>query len=231
MKQINLYWVKNNWQILVITLLLLLLAFQCNQEPSLAENHKSNAKEQTKIARQETKKSIDIVNDYKIEIAKKNLQIANYQKLLAISENKVKAKLSDLKQYKNSSIVVYYKDRYNVIEGVKSIDTNTIAIKDNVSRLVISDLIKYDGLKYDNPILKSQLNTVSEKFIIANNTIDTLKISINNISSAYESANNSNELAIKQVEKQVKQERRKKNFWKYASIVVASGLGYLYITK
>jgi len=229
MKQINLYWVKENWQILVITLLLLLLAFQCNQEPSFADQHKSNAKEQIKVARDETKKTTDIIDSYKKEIAKKSLQIENYERLLANSQNKVKAKLSDLKQYKSSSIVVYYKDRYNLTDGVKSIDSTTISIKDTVSRLVISDLIKYDGLKYDTPILKSQLNVVNEKFIIANNTIDTLKISINNISSAYENASTEKDLAIKEVEKSLQKEKLKKNVWKYVAIGTGLFLGYLQI--
>jgi len=97
--------------------------------------------------------------------------------------------------------------------------------------LVIGDLIRYDGLKYDTPILKIQLNAVNEKFIAANKTVDTLKISISNIASHYEKANNEKDLAIKDIEKQVRSERRKKNFWKYATVVVASGLGYLYVTK
>jgi len=227
--QTVLYWIKLNWKnlALILSVLIILLMFKCDPEPSLVKEHKANAKENLNVARGETKKTDNVIIDYKKTISDKDKEITNYKIKLANSQKTLNAKLSDLKQYKNSNIVVYYQDRYNITEGLKSIDTNTIAVKDNVSRLVISDLIKYDGLKYDTPILKSMLVASNQKYEVANKTIDTLKISINNISSAYESANESKDNVITSIEKQVRSERRKKNIWKITAFGVLAGAVYL----
>jgi len=227
--QTVLYWIKLNWKnlSLILAVLIILLMFKCEPEPSLVKEHKANAKENLNVARTETKKTDNVISDYKKKVSDLQTKVDNYQKLLANSEKQTKVKLSDLKQYKNSNIVVYYQDRYNITEGLKSIDTNTIAVKDNVNRLVISDLIKYDGLKYDTPILKSMLVASNQKYEVANKTIDTLKISINNISSAYENANKSKDNVITSIEKQVKSERRKKNIWKITAFGVLAGAVYL----
>jgi len=217
---------KHGWKISTVVLAIILL-MQCgNSEPQIAI-HKDKAKEHLTIARKEVDKTDDIIADYEKQILAKDKLLSDYKLKLANSQKQVKAKLSDLKQYKNSNIVIYYKDRYNVTDGLKSIDTNTIAVKDDVSKLIISDLIKYDGLKYDVPILKSELNTVNDKFLIANTTIDTLKISINSISKAYENANTENQLAIKEVEKSLKKEKLKKNVWKFVAIGSGLFFGYL----
>jgi len=71
------------------------------------------------------------------------------------------------------------------------------------------------------------LTTSEQKFNLANKTIDTLKISINSISEAYESANESNNKVITSIEKQVKSERRKKNIWKITAFGVLAGAVYL----
>jgi len=232
MKQINLLYVQKNWKnialAIAVIIIFLMVTCQNSKEPS---PHKAKAETYLTDARKEVSGTDVTVSNYKKIIAEKDAKIKTFETLLANSQRNTNDKLNDLKHYKNSDIAIYFKDRFNVTEGLKSIDSTTIAIKDTVSRLVIGDLIRYDGLKYDTPILKSQLNAVNEKFIAANKTVDTLKISISNIASHYEKANNEKDLAIKYIEKQVRSERRKKNFWKYATVVVASGLGYLYITK
>jgi len=234
MRKLNALWIERNiWKLLlIVSLMIIFLMMTCKgSQTSLAETHKDKAKEHLGTARSETDKSKTVIENYKLKVSELENQVKDYQNKLTNSQKSVNSKLAVLKSYNNSDIANYYLDRFSLNEGVKSIDTTTIAIKDNVSRLVISELIKYDGLKYDTPILKNQLIATNEKYEVANKTIDTLKISINNISSAYENANSEKDLAIKDIERQVRSERRKKNFWKYSTMVVGAVSGYLLITK
>jgi hypothetical protein len=231
MKQINLYWIKENWQIIAITLLLLVVLFQCNNsQPSLADAHKDNATQFQQKARTEVVQSNDIIKDYKILIKKKDAEILKLKKDSIKNSKSVNSKLSDLRRYNNSDIAKYYIDRYNQPQAIKSVSTNEVTIKDTLSRFIISDLIKYDGVKYDYKILTKEYSIVNSKFELANNTIDALKVNINNISSAYESSINENKLAIKEVEKQLRKEKRKKTLYKITTVAAIIGGGYL-LTK
>lgn len=231
MKQINLFWIKENWQIIVITLLLLVLLFQqCEPQPALTANYKANAEQFQQKGRKITVQSNDIISDYKDIIKIKDAEIANLKKDSIKHSKIVKAKLSDLKRYNNADIAKYYIDRYNQPQAIKTVSTNEVIIKDTLSRFIISDLIKYDGVKYDYKLLTSMYSLQNAKFQSANTTIDTLKVNINNISSAYESSIEQNKLAIKEVEKQLRKEKRKKTLYKITTVAAIITGGYL-LTK
>jgi hypothetical protein len=233
MKQINLFfilfWIKRNWQVIVITLLLLIVLFQCQPQPTLTANYKDNATKFQQKARTEVVQSNDIIKNYKILIKKKDAEILKLKKDSIKNSKSVNAKLSDLRRYKNTDIAKYYIDRYNQPQAIKSTSTNEVTIKDTLSRFIISDLIKYDGIKYDYKILTKEYSIVNSKFELANNTIDTLKVNINNISSAYESSINENKLAIKEVEKQLRKEKRNKTLYKITTVAAIIGGGYLLV--
>lgn len=231
MKQINLFWIKDNWQIIVITFLLLVVLFQqCEPQPSLTANYKANAEKFQKKARKISVQSNDIISDYKDKIKIKDAEIAKLKKDSIKNSKIVYAKLSDLKRYKNTDIAKYYIDRYNQPQAIKTVSTNEVTIKDTLSRFIISDLIRYDGVKYDYKILTNMYSLQNAKFVSANSTIDTLKVNINNISSAYESSIEQNKLAIKEVEKQLRKEKRKKTLYKITTVAAILGGGYL-LTK
>ena len=231
MKQINLFWIKDNWQIIAIALLLLVVLFQqCEPQPSLTANYKANAEKFQKKARKITVQSNDIIEDYKDAIKVKDAEISKLKKDSIKNSKIIYAKLSDLKRYKNTDIAKYYIDRYNQPKAIKTVSTNEITIKDTLSRFIISDLIKYDGIKYDYKILTKEYSIVNSKFELANSTIDTLKVNINNISSAYENSIEQNKLAIKEVEKQFRKEKRKKTLYKITTVAAIITGGYL-LTK
>lgn len=228
MTQINLSWIKRNWQIIVITLLLLVVLFQrCEPQSQLAESHKQKSEQSLKNARSESLKLIDIKKNYKDKLKKKDLEIDKLKRNSEINNKLLNAKLKRVMNYNNSDIANYYIERYNQSNAVKSIGANEVAIKDTLSRFIISDLIKYDGIKYDYKTLNKEYLIVNEKFNLANKTVDTLNLSINNISTAYEIANNERLQQIKQVEKQVKKERREKNIYKIITIATIVAGGYL----
>jgi len=231
MKQINLFKIKDNWQIIVITSLLLIVLFQqCEPQPSLTANYKANAEQFQQKARKISVQSNDIIEDYKDAIKVKDAEIAKLKRDSVKNSKIVYAKLSDLKRYNNSDIAKYYIDRYNQPQAIKTVSTNEVTIKDTLSRFIISDLIKYDGVKYDYKILTNMYSLQNAKFVSANSTIDTLKVNINNISSAYESSINENKLAIKEVEKQLRKEKRKKTLYKITTVAAIVTGGYL-LTK
>jgi hypothetical protein len=231
MKQINLFWIKDNWQVIVITLLLIVVLFQqCDPQPALTANYKDNAVQFQQKARQKVVQSNDVINDYKDAIKVKDAEIAKLKKDSIKNSKSVNSKLSDLKRYNNTDIAKYYIDRYNQPQAIKSVSTNEVTIKDTLSRFIISDLIKYDGVKYDYKILTNMYSLQNAKFQSANTTIDTLKVNINNISSAYESSIEQNKLAIKEVEKQLRKEKRKKTLYKITTVAAIVAGGYL-LTK
>ena len=231
MKQINLFWIKDNWQIIAIALLLLVVLFQqCEPQPSLTANYKANAEKFQKKARKITVQSNDIIEDYKDAIKVKDAEISKLKKDSIKNSKIIYAKLSDLKRYKNTDIAKYYIDRYNQPQAIKTVSNNEVTIKDTLSRFIISDLIKYDGIKYDYKILTKEYSIVNSKFELANSTIDTLKVNINNISSAYENSIEQNKLAIKEVEKQFRKEKRKKTLYKITTVAAIITGGYL-LTK
>jgi len=231
MKQINLFWIKDNWQIIVITLLLIVVLFQqCDPQPSLTANYKDNAVQFQQKGRKIAVQSNDIIIHYKDAIKVKDAEILKLKQDSAHNSKIVYTKLADLKRYNNTDIAKYYIDRYNQPQAIKSVYTNEVTIKDTLSRFIISDLIKYDGLKYDYKILTKEYSIVNNKFELANTTIDTLKVNINNISSAYESSIEQNKLAIKEVEKQLRKEKRKKTLYKITTVAAIVAGGYL-LTK
>ena len=231
MKQINLFWIKDNWQILVITLLLLVVLFQqCEPQQAQIADFKVSADQFQQKGRKITVQSNDIISDYKDKIKVKDAEISKLKKDSIKNSKIVYAKLSDLKRYNNTDIAKYYIDRYNQPQAIKSTSTNEVTIKDTLSRFIISDLIKYDGVKYDYKVLTNMYSLQNAKFNLANTTIDTLKVNINNISSAYESSIEQNKLAIKEVEKQLRKEKRKKTLYKITTVAAIITGGYL-LTK
>jgi hypothetical protein len=235
MKQINLFfilfWIKRNWQVIVITLLLLVLLFQCesNKQPSLANDNKVNAENKLQLARQYQKQINKLVADYDATINALNRRNNEVENDLDKLRQKQKAKLIVVKHYNTNDIAKYYIELYNAPKGVKTV-LGGVELKDTVSRLVINDLILGQGYKFESKFLKAKLSIANEKFNVANKTIDTLKINISSISTAYEDANKSKDLAIKDIEKQVKKERRKKNLYKITTVAAIIGGGYL-LTK
>lgn len=231
MKQINLFWIKENWKILVIILLLIFVLFQCesSKQPSLTNVYKDNAKKFHQKARQIIDNSNDIIKDYKDVIKKKDTEISKLKKDIVNNSKIINDKLNDLKRYNTSDISKYYIDRYNQPNAIKSLSANELVIKDTLNRFIISDLINFDGVKFDYKVLKNMYSLENEKFNSANTTIDTLKININNISSAYENSIEQNKLAIKEVEKQLKKEKSKKTLYKITTVAAIIGGGYLLI--
>ena len=229
--QINLFWIKKNRYQIIIILLLFIVLFQCknHNENNKLSTHKSNADKSHQKAKDVVIKSNDIIINYKDIIKNKDIEILKLKNDSIKNSRLVIYKLNELKTYNSSDIAKYYIDRYNKPNAIKSVSMDEVTIKDTLSRFIISDLIKYDGIKYDYTILTNMYNLQNSKFQSANTTIDTLKISINNISNAYENTIDENKLAIKEIEKQLRKEKRNKTLYKIATVAAIVGGGYLLV--
>ena len=229
--QINLFWIKKNKYQIIIILLLFIVLFQCqnHNENNKLNTHKFNADKSHQKAQDVVIKSNDIIINYKDIIKNKDIEILKLKNDSIKNSRLVIYKLNELKTYNSSDIAKYYIDRYNKPNAIKSVSMDEVTIKDTLSRFIISDLIKYDGIKYDYTILTNMYNLQNSKFQSANTTIDTLKISINNISNAYENTIDENKLAIKEIEKQLRKEKRNKTLYKIATVAAIVGGGYLLV--
>jgi len=226
--QINPFWFQRNWKniALVLAIGVILLMHQCREEPSIAKEYKVNAEKKLQIARNLIKDKDNIIKNYDATISELNHRNNATESQLSKLKQSQSIKLAKIKHYNTNDIAKYYIDLYNVPNGVKTV-LGAVELKDTVSRLVINDLIVGQGAKFENRLLNGKLAIANDKFNLANKTIDTLKISINSISEAYESANESNNKVITSIEKQVKSERRKKNIWKITAFGVLAGAVYL----
>jgi hypothetical protein len=229
--QINLFWVKKNKYQIAVVLLLFIVLFQCNNKDNSKpiNTHQTNADKFQQEARDATEISNNIIKDYQEKLRKKDADIDKLRRDSQLNNKLINTKLKSIMSYGNSDIAKYYIDRYNQPQAIKSVSVDEVTIKDTLSRFIISDLIKYDGVNYNYDMLTKEYSIVNNKFNLANTTIDTLKISINNISNAYEKSNDENKLAIKEAEKQLRKEKRNKTLYKITTVAAIIGGGYLLV--
>lgn len=229
--QINLFWIKKNKYQIAIVLLLFIVLSQCSDKDNSKpiDAHKVNADKFQQEARDATEVSNNIIKDYEEKLRKKDVDIDKLKRDSQLNNKLINTKLKRVMSYGNSDIAKYYIERYNQPQAIKSMSTDEVAIKDTLSRFIISDLVKYDGVSYNYDMLTKEYSIVNNKFNLANTTIDTLKISIDNISSAYEKSNDENKLVIKEAEKQLRKEKRNKTLYKITTVAAIIGGGYLLV--
>ena len=222
-----------NWKIVAIILLAFALFQQCNKtDTALSEANvsKAKAKDYLNQARASQNNSMVLVANYETKID----SVINSERLkynqLANNAKTVKAKLSEIKHYSATDITQYYKERYNAPNGVIQSENGT-TLKDTVSKMVISDLVVGDGAKAEVKILREVVELKETKFQLCDDTVDSLKVGIESMAKNFELANSESQKAIKQTEKALKQERRKKNLWKIIAGSVVVGAGYLVFVK
>lgn len=225
--------VRRNWKNVALIILGILLYSQCGKSKELllsSELSKAKAKDFLQQSRLASKNLQGMNAKYKSKIDS-IVKIENkYKNQLAQNSKTVKAKLSDLRHYSTTDKTNYFKERYSDSVNVIQVENGTI-LKDSINRLVITDLVIGDGARAESKILRKLIITKDEKFVVCDNTVDSLKIGIKTMSENYEKANSEKDNIISQSEKTLKREKRKKNVWKGIAALIATGAGYLLFVK
>lgn len=226
-----------NYLIIGLVIALFLMTFQChNSQGALAELEK----DKTEISNADARISqlLAVNNDIqsqKESLIKDNDKLSNENEKLkkSISDHKeiYQAKEQKVKTYSKDDIATYFESRYNLPNSVKTTNTGT-EINDTLAKATIKDLLSYDEIDYElsktNDILSNTQKQLSDKDSLWQKTETQLK-NLSLVSAEKDSIDNVRQNEIKQVEKQLHQEKLKKTFWKFASGVILTTATYLLI--
>ena len=226
-----------NYLIIGLVIVLFLLTLQChNSQGSLAELEK----DKTEISNADARISqlLAINNDIqgqKESLIKDNDKLTNENETLkkSISDHKeiYQAKEQKVKTYSKGDIASYFESRYNLPNSVKTTAMGT-EINDTLAKATIKDLLSYDEVDFElsktNDILSNTQKQLSDKDSLWKKTETQLKNQLL-VSAEKDSIDNVRQNEIKQVEKQLHQEKLKKTFWKVASGVILTTATYLLI--
>lgn len=209
-------WVKLSSYIAVMVLSFLLFK-SCEKTTDLQLAHK-----------QEVKDLIDTAD----KIAGKNRQLRDTISILEAKKQKVKKQIvyiqnkaqSDIKKVAGLNtvqIAEYYGKRYEneVKPSIDGVILNDTVAKANITELVNGDLCT-EVLKLTRYELKNE-----EKIGVVKDSVIGNLTNINNIK---QDEIEIQERIIKNVEKSVRKEKRKKNFWKFITGVVSIGSLYIF---
>ncbi len=222
----------------IVGLLLLFMAFQCNRNNDLQTDAKRlniEADTDRKIAEIYIQENIKL-NDREVKYSdsiqslKNELELSK-SKLEIISKNTENI-ISKIRSHKTTDNTKFIADRYNAPNDVKSAENSTI-IKDNVTKKVIIELVEKDGLQEKQKIYTNDIEKLKETGVYKDTVINIEKLKNNNLMIGIDKLNSSldkKEEAIKGIEKQVKTEKNKKNIWKtlFYGLLTYLGINLIY---
>lgn len=217
-------WVKKilneNFYHLIIVVLLFLLFKSCETN------------NEVQLANETLKTDVKDLIDTADKIAGKNRQLRDTISILEAKKQKVKTEIvyiqnkaqSDIKKVATLNtvqIAEYYSKRYenDVKPTATGVILNDTVAKANITELVNGDLCT-EVLKLTQYELKNE-----EKIGVVKDSIIGNLTSINDLK---QEAIETQERIIKNVEKSVRKEKRKKNFWKFITGVVSIGSLYIF---
>lgn len=106
-------------------------------------------------------------------------------------------------------------------KGFSQTDTK-IVLSEPVAKMVVKDLVSYDGLSKEYQILKRQLATLDDKVVTLQEVIDNLKLQLDNRQSIIDKKDEQivtySDLS-ESLQKALRRERRTKQLYKVTSII------------
>lgn len=211
------------WSYIVITVLCFFLFKSCNvgAELKLANNNlKLEVKELVANSNKHLAKN-NILNSKILELEKqKQIQktkIANIQ-------NKAKSDLKKVATLNTKQIAKYYQERYKL---PITITQYGVSLSDTIAKKNITELVQKDYCFAEVKLFKVQLQLEEKKGVYKDTIIDNFTKSNLNLNQVI----STQEKIITNTEDLFKKEKNKKTFWKVASGILATGIGYLLITK
>lgn len=106
----------------------------------------------------------------------------------------------------------------------KSFSQSGINLTENTARMVVKELVTFDGLKVNHDILNRQIDALDEKVVTLEEVIANLKLQLENRAKLIENKNaqiKSYEDMTKDLKSALKKERRTKRLYKIGSAIGA----------
>ncbi len=214
-------YLKRNWKTILIIILLLLVIKQCDDDSELKSQNNSLKKENNEskkkvIVYYKDIKKLESTNaKFKDSIIDLIVLNGKYKSHIAISNTKTKNDIESVKGFKPNDIPKYYINRYKDKEGVALSDKG-VSLSDTIAKKNIIELVEKDGLIVElettNKILENTDKIVVQKDSIIGNLEKQKEVFVS-IVSEKDKQNENNEQQIKNVEKSLRKEKRKKVFW------------------
>lgn len=243
MKTIYLTDVKDSfdkyWKYAVIIILILFLFFKCNSNQGL-ELANDELKKKAEVHKQLAKIFIQ-KNEFLVDKERKHLD--SIKSLRAVIEkNKEEKKniiidkyiqIQKIKQFTRSQIANYIAERYESKDGVKT-DSFGTSLTDTIGKSIVSELIEKDYIIKELDTTESILADTEIYVKQQEKIIEISKEKEVNLLSGISELNKSLDIKddiVKNAQKQIRNERVKKNFWKTTTGIVVIASGYFLITK
>jgi len=226
------------WKEITIVILSAVCILQCDSNNSLDEKLINIEKEKT-IHKTNAQHYLDLNNSLKLNIPKyedsifklKELNKKNIKDILNLKKE-TNLKLEKVKDYTSKDVKVYFEKRYKVIDI--PLEPRGVVLKDSISHLVITDLIKGDSsaqeLKITNKVLVNEINQSFQKDLIINNQETQIKNYDSTIIEK-DKINALSEKAFKDTKEALKKQQKNKNIWKYIAIGSSAVAGSLILIK
>jgi len=226
------------WKEIVIVILTISCILQCESNNTLDKKLINTEKEKA-IHQSNAKHYLDLNDSLNLKIPKyedsifklKKLNEENVKNILNLKKQ-TNLKLIKVKNYTSKDIKKYFEERYKVIDI--PLETQGVVLKDSISHLVITDLIKGDSsieeLKITNKMLFNEKEQSKQKdSIIINQNKQIINSDI--IISEKDKINALSEKAFKDTKEALKKQQKNKNIWKYIAIGSSAVAGSLILIK
>ena len=225
MIQINLNGIK--WSRVLhyaITILLLVVVFFKFNGTNELKMANSSLEKDVKSYKANAKKYVYENNLLKDSITLLETRKAKAEKEIVYIEKESQSKLEKVPSMSTKNIANYYQKRYTAPVVITQYG---VALSDSIAKKNIKETIEKDYCFQEIKLVKEVLSIEEKK--------GEVKDSINqNLTKAFqeiEKANTAQTEMIQNVEKSLKKEKRKKTFWKVATVAAISASAYLLITK
>lgn len=184
----------------------------------------SSLEKDVKSYKANAKKYVDENNRLKDSITLLETRKAKVEKEIVYIEKESQSKLEKVPSMSAKNIANYYQKRYTAPVVITQYG---VALSDSIAKKNIKETIEKDYCFQEIKLVKEVLSIEEKK--------GEAKDSINkNLTKAFqeiEKANTAQTEMIQNVEKSLKKEKRKKTFWKVATVATISASAYLLITK
>lgn len=210
-------WVKLSSYIAVMVLSFLLFK-SCEKTNDLQLAHKKEVKDLIDTADKIAGKNRQLRDTISILEAKKQ----KVKKEIVYIQNKAKSDIKKVAGLNTIQIAEYYSKRYE--NDVKT-SPDGVILNDTVSKANITELVQGDLCTEVLKLTQYELKNEEKIGAVKDSVIGNLT-SINDLK---QEAIESQERIIKDVEKSVRKEKRKKNFWKFITGVVSIGSLYIFV--
>lgn len=221
-------YIERYWREVAIVILILLCYSQCSGNSELqlsAKQHEQNAKD---YLLKVSAIKLEIINSnkkYKNNLQALDLKLKEKENKLDAISKQLKAKIPQITKYNATDIANYFKTHYNAPNDVKTIAFGTV-LKDTLSKRIITDLVIGESATFENKELLTIVSLQKEKFTTANEHIDSLNVSLEQMSKNYELANVEKDKANTDLNKALQKTRNKGTIFKYTTYALAGFLIY-----